>query len=199
MSDSSRKRIARKTMRTVVRLYPRRFRKRFEDQILRTFADLVDDISDHGRSMLLLTVASLYDASVGVVQEWTKELVTTMLKTETTTRIAVVLCVPFALLIAAALFDGTILNAQLLSIVTVDGQQLNGIGRVIVFGSVLLLPISLVVNLAGLIPSFRQHNPAILEGRVSSVSLAAVQTIALLTIAGWIVTETVSCSRGICD
>lgn len=199
MPDNSRTKIARSTMRTVVSLYPRRFRERFGDQILQTFADLIDDISDHGRSLLLLTVASLYDASVGVAQEWAKEILTTMLQMETTTRIATALCVPFLLLIGAALIDGTILNAQLLSLATVDGQQLNGIGRLLVFGGVLLLPISFAVNLAGIFARRNSGDSFLFAPSVSAALVFAAQTIAIVTIGVWMVTEAVRCSAGVCD
>ena len=197
MPDVERRKFAKRAMDAVVRLYPRPFRERFGEQFRQTFSDLLDDLTDQGRNILLITVASLYDAFIGLGREWAKLMLTTNFRTEMTTRIALALFVPFVFLVCISLASGTVLNAQLLSLMTIDGQQLNGLGRAVVFGSVLLLPVSFVINLAG---SIQRRDGALTFGlTASSVSLTAVQTVALLTVGTWMIADAVSCSRGVCD
>ena len=130
MSDKIEANLSKTALRIVTRFYPKSFRDRFAAQIAQIFSDMIDDVADNGRSILLVTIASLYDASVGVAQEWTKELVGTMFTIRSATGVALLMFAPFILLIGLSFFNVAP------SVLTFDGQQLNNVGRVFVFGSV---------------------------------------------------------------
>lgn len=199
MSDSKGNKVAKWAMETLVKLYPRSFRGRFGDEIVQTFSDVIDAVNHEGRSVLLATVGALYDASAGIVTEWIKLIFTIMFKTEFTTRVAAVLIVPFFVLVAVSIFGDFLFSVKILSVLTVDGQQLNGLGRVFVFGSVLLLLGSLVVNLAGSVFSRRPDTTLVFTANTSSIALGAVQLITVMMIAVWMFAEAVGCTRGVCD
>lgn len=186
-------------METLVRLYPLRFRKRFGDQILQTFSDMIDAVEREGRSVVLLTAGALYDASVGIAAEWIKLIFAIMFKTEFTTRVAALLIVPFFALVAVSFFGDFFFSTKILSVLTVDGQQLNGLGRAVVFGSVLLLPASFVVNVAGSMFPRRIDTALTFAPSATSIALGSVQAITILTIAVWMVAESAGCVKGICD
>lgn len=186
-------------METLVRLYPRRFRDRFGDEIVQTFSDLINAVNREGRSVMLATVGALYDASAGIITEWIKLIFTIMFKTEFTTRVAALLITPFFALVAISIFGDFFFSAKIISVLTVDGQQLNGLGRVFVFGSVLLLLGSLVVNLAGSVFPRRTNTTLVFTPSASSVALGAVQAVTILTIAVWMFAEAAGCASGVCD
>ena len=177
----------------MVGLYPSSFRNRFGDEILQTFSDLTNEFEREGRNILLLTVSSLYDASVGVAAEWLNIMTAFVLRSKRTTVLAFVLCLPFITLLAITL------SAPLLSLLTIDGQQLNGIGRFVVFGGILLLPIAFVLNLMSLLPTRNTDGTLAFRPHLSGAALGIGLLLTLGWIGIWMVGEAVNCSRGICD
>lgn len=199
MSDRKNYKIAKSSMEILVGLYPRPFRDRFGNEIVQTFSDMIDAVKRDRRSIAPVIVMALCDAAVGLAAEWIRLLFTTVHRAELTTRVAALLIVPFFALVAISIFGDFFFSAKIVSILTVDGQQLNGLGRIFVFGSVVLLLGSSVINLAGSVSSRRTDTTLAFAPSALSIGLGAVQAVTIVTIAVWMFAESAGCLSGVCD
>jgi hypothetical protein len=113
---------------------------------------------------------------------------------------SLILSLPLGLTFVAFMFDIEPLVRMLNNLFTIEGQQgnINMLGRVVIYGGLLLLPVAFVLNLR---PLLKREGP---EGKKSLYMLnLIVGTIILLLIIltwGGLILEEIYCLRGIrCD
>ncbi|MCI0549543.1 MAG: hypothetical protein L0287_01170 [Anaerolineae bacterium] len=111
---------------------------------------------------------------------------------------SLILSLPLGLTFVAFMFDIELLVKPLKDRFTMDGQQINNLGRIVIFGGLLLLPLAFALNLQTML---------IREGPEQKRTLHAINFIVgaiilLLIIFTWggLIVEEIYCLRGIrCD
>ncbi|MCI0607603.1 MAG: hypothetical protein L0Z71_00885 [Anaerolineae bacterium] len=111
---------------------------------------------------------------------------------------SLILSLPLGLTFVAFMFDIELLVKSLKDRFTMDGQQINNLGRIVIFGGLLLLPLAFALNLQTML---------IREGPEQKRTLHAINFIVgaiilLLIIFTWggLIVEEIYCLRGIrCD
>lgn len=183
--------IYRAACRYLIALYPRTFRERFRESVEQTLEDLFRErrgmgfgiVADITEAIIREHIMELRKMSERITDPWSPATV------------SVVLCLPFLASALIPVFEIEPLLGVLKSLMTTDGQQLNNLGRMTVFGGVFLLPVAFLINLTSMFmkkeKSFRPRTLNLVLG------LSVLSVIVMLT--GWMVREAISCSRGICD
>jgi hypothetical protein len=187
----------------LIALYPREFRDRFGESMEQTFADLCSEWAKSTPVTFGFLLRVFLDTAAGIIREHISRGIHTGVLRSAVTRpwlaalISVTLCLPFAVS-SLPFLDFKLLADPVRAALTLDGQQLNMFGRIVVFGGVLLLPFALLLNL---VPMF-----SFADGRRISFSPRAVNLVTgisvlipVLLIARWMVFEAINCSKGICD
>jgi hypothetical protein len=111
---------------------------------------------------------------------------------------SLLLSLPLGLTFAAFMLDIEPLTKVLNNLLTIDGQQINVLGRIVIYGGLLLLPLAFVLNLR---PMWRKEGP---EGkrRLYLINLIVGIGILVLIIFTWggLLVEEIYCLQGIrCD
>jgi hypothetical protein len=113
---------------------------------------------------------------------------------------SLILSLPLGLIFVAFMFDVEPLVKPLNALFTIEGQQgdINMLGRIVIYGGLLLLPVGFVLNLR---PMLKREGP---EGkrRLYAINLMVGAAILLLIVFTWggLILEEIYCLRGIrCD
>ena len=184
-------------------LYPRGFRELLGESMLQTFNDLYKERqTEHG--LLGFMVWMFAETSVGILKEHIlliaqgNSMKTFLANPRSSAITSSILALPLGLTFIAFMFDIEPLTKVLNNLFTIDGQQINMLGRIVIYGGLLLLPLAFVLNLR---PMWRKEGP---EGkrRLYLINLIVGIGILLLIIFTWggLILEEIYCLQGIrCD
>lgn len=189
----------------VLRLYPARFRAEFEQSMLQNVDDLMRDWQrGPAKNGLYRWLWLMADALAGVGSEHVMQIrqgdaMKTMLnQPRFTALITLLLALPLALIYVALAYDIELFAIPLTRLLTVDGQQINGLGRLLLLSSLLLLPVAFGVNLWSMVRSW--HNAAIRTGYAANLLLGIALFWLLVVTWGGLILEQVRCiSSKLCD
>jgi hypothetical protein len=111
---------------------------------------------------------------------------------------SLILSLPLGLTFVAFIFGIEPLVKPLNNLFTIDGQQINNLGRIVIFGGLLLLPIAFVLNLRPMLKREGSER----KRRVYAINLIVGAAILLLIIFTWggLIVEEIYCLQGVrCD
>ncbi len=187
----------------LLRLYPRGFRDRLGESVEQTFRDLSNE-QKGGLTRGFVVLSLFAETAVGIVHEHLILLIegdvmkTILANPRLAAITSLILSLPLGLTFVAFMFDIELLVKPLKDRFTMDGQQINNLGRIVIFGGLLLLPLAFALNLQTML---------IREGPEQKRTLHAINFIVgaiilLLIIFTWggLIVEEIYCLRGIrCD
>ena len=173
-------------------LYPRGFRERLGESMEQTFDDLCNEQKE-GPARRFVVLSPFAETSVGIVHEHLYLLregdimKTILANPRWAAIIGLILSLPLGLTFVGFMFD-----------IESQGGQINTLGRIVIYGGLLLLPIAFALNLQSLL---KREGP---EGNRSlyTINLIIGAAILLLIIFTWggLFLEEIYCLRGIrCD
>ena len=186
-------------------LYPQGFRKRLGESMQQTFRDLCNE--QKGEPARRFVVLSLFaETAIGIVHEHLLLLIEgdAMKAILANPRLAaitsLILSLPLGLTFVAFMFDIEPLAKPLDDLFTIEGQQgqINTLGRIVIYGGLLLLPIAFALNLQ---PMLKRGVPE-RKRSLYTINLIIGAAILLLIIFTWggLILEEIYCLRGIrCD
>src|SRR5688500_2118976 len=186
-------------------LYPRGFRERLGESMEQTFHDLCNEQKE-GPARRFVVLSLFAETAVGIVHEHLYllregDIMKTILANPRWAAItSLILSLPLGLTFVTFMFDIEPLVKPLNDLFTIDGRQgeINMLGRILIYGGLLLLPLAFALNLQ---PMFKREGP---EGKRSiyTINLIIGAAILLLIIFTWggLLVEEIYCLRGIrCD
>jgi hypothetical protein len=186
-------------------LYPRGFKERLGESMEQTFNDLYKERQTEG-GLCGFMFWMFVETGMGILQEHILLLtqgnvMKNIISNPTSAAItSLILSLPLGLTFVAFIFDIELLVKPLNSLFTIEGQQgdINMLGRIVIYGGLLLLPVAFVLNLR---PLLRREG---VEGsrRLYALNLIVGATILLLIVFTWggLIVEEIYCLRGIrCD
>ena len=185
--------------------YPRGFRERLGESMEQTFNDLYNDRkwkTERGWFGFMFWI--FIKTIMGIIREHVILLTegNAMKNLFTNPRAAAItsfiLCLPLAVPYIILMYDMGPLIGPLNNLLTMDGQQITNLGRLVIFGGLLLLPVAFLLNLQPML---------IREGaegrrRLYSLNLILGASILLLITLTWggLILESIYCLQGIrCD
>ena len=183
--------------------YPRQFRDQLGESMEQTFHDLYKE-QKHQPTRAFFVLSIFAETAMGIVREHVL-LITegaTMKAMLANPRSAAVtgflLCLPLAVPYLILIYDIKPLIGSLNNLLTIDGQQINNLGRIVIFGGLLLLPIAFVLNLR---PMLKRDGT---EGKrklyVLNLIVGAIILLFIIMTWGSLIMESIYCLRGIrCD
>ena len=183
-------------------LYPRGFREPLGESMEQTFNDLCNERKQPSRGFFVLSI--FIETAIGIVREHLYLLIegdvmkTILANPKLAAITSFIFSLPLGLTFVAFMFDIEPLVKPLNNLFTIDGQQINNLGRIVIFGGLLLLPIAFVLNLR---PMLKREGPE-RKRRVYAINLIVGAAILLLIIFTWggLIVEEIYCLRGIrCD
>jgi len=191
----------------LLRLYPREFREHLEESMEQTFSDLYkEQKSQTERGLFGFVLWMFLETGTGIFREHILVLrqgdtMKNILANHNSAAItSFVLAMPLGLTYAAFMFKIEPLARLLNDLFTIAGQQgeINTLGRIVIYGGLLLLPVALALNLQ---PMLKKEGP---EGkrRFYAINLIVGAIILLLIAVTWggLFVEEIYCLRGIrCD
>jgi hypothetical protein len=189
----------------LLHLYPRGFRQQLGESMEQTFNDLYNEEQQQpGRRFLTLSIFT--ETAIGIVREHLLLIregvvMKNILVNPRSAAIAsLLLSLPLGLTYVVLMFDLEPLAKLLNNWFTIPGQQgqINTLGRIVVFGGLLVLPIAFALNLQSML---KRMGP---EGRrkLHTLNLIIGTIIFLLIILTWgsLILEQIYCLQGIrCD
>jgi hypothetical protein len=191
--------------RKLLSLYPRGFREQLGESMEQTFNDLCNEQKRLPASGLFV-LSIFMETAVGVVREHPLILVEgdVMKNILANPRLAALtslaLSLPLGLTFVAFMFDIEPLVKPLNNLITIEGQQgdINMLGRIVIYGGLLLLPVAFVLNLR---PMLKREGT---EGKrklfVLNLIVGAAILLLILFTWGGLIMEEIYCLRGIrCD
>lgn len=187
----------------LLNLYPRGFRDQMGESMEQTFNDLFKERQREGGWSAFLFWMFI-ETGLGAFREHILiithgDSMKTLISNPTSAAItSMILSLPLGLTFVAFMFDIEPLTKVLNNLFTIDGQQINMLGRMVIYGGLLLLPIAFVLNLR---PMWRTQGP---EGkrRLYLINLIIGIGILLLITFTWggLILEEIYCLQGIrCD
>jgi len=193
--------------RKLLTLYPKAYRERFLESMQQTFNDLYREWKQDGRRGLFLSALRIFtETSVGILREHVlsvrgKTTMKNILSNPTLAALAsLILALPLGLTFVAFMFDIQPLVNLLNGLFTIPDQpgEINMLGRIVVFGGLLLLPVALALNLSPLLNKAGSGETRILY-RVNLLVGALILLLILFTWGGLLI-EKIYCLQGIrCD
>ena len=187
-------------------LYPRGFRERLGESMEQTFQDLCNEQKGGGSPRGFVVLSLFAETAIGIAQEHLLlliegDVIKTILTNPRWAAItSLILSLPLGLTFVAFMFDIQPLTNPLNDLFTIEGQggEINMLGRIIIYGGLLLLPLAFALNLQ---PMLKREGP---EGKRSLyiINLIIGAAILLLIIFTWggLLVEEIYCLRGIrCD
>ena len=186
-------------------LYPRGFRERLGESMEQTFHDLCNEQKE-GPARRFVVLSLFAETAVGIVHEHLYllregDIMKNILASPRWAAItSLILSLPLGITFVIFMFDIDPLVKPLNDLFTIEGQkgQINTLGRIVIYGGLLLLPIAFALNLQSLL---KREGP---EGKRSlyTINLIIGAAILLLIIFTWgdLLVEEIYCLRGIrCD
>ena len=170
-----------------------------------TFHDLYNE-QKRGPARGFVVLSIFTETTIGIVQEHLillteGEVMKNMLANPRSAAItSLMLSLPLGLTFVAFMFDIEPLIKPLNDLFTIEGQQgdINTLGRIVIYGGLLLLPVAFVLNLQ---PMLKREGP---EGKRRLYALNLIVGVAILLLItftwGGLILEEIYCLRGIrCD
>jgi hypothetical protein len=189
--------------RKLLTFYPQGFRERLGESMEQTFRDLCNKQKHQpGQSFFLLAIFA--ETAVGIVREYLlvlkeRDVRKGILANPRSVAIAsLILAMPLGLTYVALLFNREPLARVLNNLFTIDGQEINMLGRIVIYGGLLLLPVAFVLNLRSML---KREGP---EGkrRLYTINIIVGVAILMLILFTWggLILEEIYCLQGIrCD
>jgi len=187
--------------------YPQAFRERLGESMEQTFHDLCHE-QKHRPTRQFFVLSLFIETAIGIVWEHLYLLMEgdgmkgILANPRSVAITSLILAMPLGLTYVALMFNIEPLARVLNNLFTIDGQQgeiqINMLGRIVIYGGLLLLPVAFVLNLR---PLLRKEGS---EGkrRLYALNLIVGVAILLLIIFTWggLIVEKIYCLRGIrCD
>jgi hypothetical protein len=198
------RRLALKILYTkLLRLYPRAFREQFEESMQQTFDDLYREWRiERGSPGFVFWM--FMETGTGIFSEYILlyaqgDVMKTMLSNPTTAAIvSFILALPLGLLYIIFNLDIEPLTSLVTSWFTVNGSDVNGMGRLVLIGGLFLLPAAFVINLR---PMLKKEGPQA-KRTLHTLNIIVGLTILLIILISWgsLFVEGIYCLQGIrCD
>jgi len=189
----------------LLNFYPRGFRERLGESMEQTFNDLCNERKQQtDRAFFVLSIFT--ETFIGIIREhllllMEEDVMKNILANPRSAAItSSILALPLGLTFIAFMFGIEPLARLLNDLFTIEGQQgnINILGRIVIFGGLLLLPVAFVLNLR---PMLKREG---VEGRrrFYAINLIVGAVILLLILFTWggLIAEEIYCLRGIrCD
>jgi len=187
----------------LINLYPQRFKEQFGDSMEQTFNDLYKGKQNKESYYFVIWVFT--ETMIAVVKEHFLLLTETNMKSLITNPksaavISTFLALPLGLIYLAFLSEIDFLVRPLNQLLTINGNggDINMLGRIVLYGSLLLLPTAFILNL---IPMLRKDT---INGTrtLQKVNIFVGVFILLIIISTWggLILESIYCTQGIrCD
>ena len=184
-------------------LYPRAFRERLGESMKQTFDDLCAERKHHQKPVHVFVLFTFAETIAGIVREHALQIRPGDIMKNITdpipaASISFILALPIGLLAAIFFSEIELLQAPVKYALSVDGQQVNMLGRGVLLGGMLALPVALGLDLAPIVKSFRTNGK--LAAHPANL-IVGVLIFALMTVTwGGLALETVRCGMGLsCD
>jgi len=191
--------------RKLIGLYPGGFRNRLGESMEQTFNDIYKERQTE-RGLFSFVLWMFCETGVGILREHILiiaqgDSMKTLISNPRSAAItSLILAMPLGLTYVALMFNIEPLARVLNNLFTIEGQQgnINMLGRIVIFGGLLLLPVAFVLNLR---PLFRKEGT---EGKRKLYALNLIVGVAILLLItftwGSLIMEEIYCLRGIrCD
>ena len=186
-------------------LYPRGFRERLGESMQQTFNDLYKGRQTE-RGWFGFVLWMFVETAIGIINEYILLLTRGDAMKNITTNprsaaiMSFILCLPLAVPYVILMYDIEPLIGPLNNLLTIEGQQgdINMLGRIVIFGGLLLLPVAFVLNLQ---PMLRREGPE-RKRTLYAINLILGAIIFLFIALTWggLILEEIYCLRGIrCD
>ena len=184
-------------------LYPRSFREELGEPMEQTFNDLYRE-RQKDRGLPGFVFWMFVETSVGIIREhalvWAQgDSMKAMLSNPTSAAIvSLILSLPLGLLFIIFNFDIKPLTTLVTSWLTFNGSDVNGLGRLVLIGGLLLLPVAFVINL---LPLLKKEAPEIKRKLHAANVIVGVLILMIIVISwGGLLVEEIYCLQGIrCD
>jgi hypothetical protein len=184
-------------------LYPRSFREELGEPMEQTFNDLYRE-RQKDRGLPGFVFWMFVETSVGIIREhalvWAQgDSMKAMLSNPTSAAIvSLILSLPLGLLFIIFNFDIKPLTTLVTSWLTFNGSDVNGLGRLVLIGGLLLLPVAFVINL---LPLLKKEAPEIKRNLHAANVIVGVLILMIIVISwGGLLVEEIYCLQGIrCD
>lgn len=190
--------------RMLLALYPRAFRERLGESMAQTFNDLYQE-RQMQRGLFSFVLWIFVETAVGVIHEHALQITqgdimkNILSNPRSAAIMSFILCLPLALPYIIFMFDIEPLTGLANRLLTTDdGQQINNLGRIVLFGGLLLLPPAFVINLIPLLKQegFDQQKKLYAFNLTLGVGLLLLITFTW----GGLLLEQIQCLRGMyCD
>jgi len=189
--------------RKLLALYPRSFREELGEPMEQTFNDLYRE-RQKDRGLPGFVFWMFVETSVGIIREhalvWAQgDSMKAMLSNPTSAAIvSLILSLPLGLLFIIFNFDIKPLTTLVTSWLTFNGSDVNGLGRLVLIGGLLLLPVAFVINLLSLL---KKEAPEIKRKLHAANVIVGVLILMIIVISwGGLLVEEIYCLQGIrCD
>jgi len=184
-------------------LYPRSFREELGEPMEQTFNDLYRE-RQKDRGLPGFVFWMFVETSVGIIREhalvWAQgDSMKAMLSNPTSAAmVSLILSLPLGLLFIIFNFDIKPLTTLVTSWLTFNGSDVNGLGRLVLIGGLLLLPVAFVINLLSLL---KKEAPEIKRKLHAANVIVGVLILMIIVISwGGLLVEEIYCLQGIrCD
>lgn len=186
--------------------YPRGFRERFGESMEQTFKDICNERKRRGEPGLFRFVLWMFvETAAGIAWEHTllvkkgNTMQNILTNPKSAALMSLILCMPLAVPYAVFMFDIQSLITSLNGLFTMAGSQgeINMLGRIVIFGGLLLLPVAFVLNL---LPMLRRGPEGKRSLNVPNLIIGAFIILFIMLTWGSLMMEEISCLRGIvCD
>ena len=188
-------------------LYPQSFRERLGESMEQTFHDLCNE-QKGGPSRGFVVLSLFAETAIGIVHEHLYllregDIMKTILANPTSAAIiSFILALPLGLIFVVLMFNIQPLANLLFNLFTIEGppgeMYLNTLGRIVIYGGLLLLPVAFALNLQSIL---KREGP---QGKRSLYAINLIVGIAILLLIiftwGGLILEEIYCLRGIrCD
>jgi uncharacterized membrane protein YidH (DUF202 family) len=193
--------------RRLLSLYPGGFRNRLGESMEQTFNDIYKERQTE-RGLFSFVLWMFCETGVGILREHILiiaqgDSMKTLISNPRSAAItSLILAMPLGLTFVALMFNIEPLARVLNDLFTIEGRpgemEINMLGRIVIFGGLLLLPVAFVLNLR---PLFRKEGT---EGKRKLYALNLIVGVAILLLItftwGSLIMEEIYCLRGIrCD
>ena len=191
--------------RKLICLYPRGFRQRFSESMEQTFNDLYNENKRGPQHELFSFVLwTLIETTIGIIKEhilvirqgYTMKNI--LINHNSAAATGLILSMPIGLIYIVFIFDITLLIGPLKSLLTINGYEVNILGRIVIMGGLLLLPVAFVINL---LPMLKRAGPE-QKRTFHAINLIVGVILLLLILFTWggLFLEEIYCLQGIrCD
>ena len=184
--------------------YPRGFREQLAESMKQTFNDLYIEKKQKTQGLSSFILWMFIETGMGIIREyililWQGDMMKNILTNpKSAAMISFILCLPLAVPFVILMADVQPLVEPLKNLLTIDGQQINTLGRIVFLGGLLLLPAAFLLNLQ---PMLVREGPG-QKRTFHTINLIVGAAILLLITFTWgaLIVEEIYCLQGIrCD